>query len=88
MSACQTALGKIQKGEGIIGLTHSFMYAGTKNVVSSLWSVSDWGTKTLMTNFYSEILENKKVNYSNALQKAKIQMIKKGYMPFMWHLLY
>lgn len=84
MSACQTALGKIQRGEGIIGLTRAFMYAGAKNVISSLWSVSDWGTKTLMINFYTEILQNKKENYSKALQKAKIQMIKEGYMPFMW----
>ena len=51
-SACQTALGKELKGEGIVGLTRGFMYAGSRRVVSSLWKVDDFATAELMKRFY------------------------------------
>lgn len=56
LSACQTGLGKEVKGEGLIGLTRGFMYAGTPRVVVSLWSVSDRATADLMERFYRGIL--------------------------------
>ena len=56
LSACQTGLGKEVKGEGLIGLTRGFMYAGAKRVVVSLWSVNDKATSELMTNFYRGML--------------------------------
>ena len=58
LSACQTGLGKEVKGEGLIGLTRGFMYAGARRVVVSLWSVNDKATSDLMTKFYRGMLKN------------------------------
>ncbi|HEX8559162.1 MAG TPA: CHAT domain-containing tetratricopeptide repeat protein [Pyrinomonadaceae bacterium] len=57
LSACRTALGKEVRGEGLIGLTRGFMYAGASSVVSSLWKVDDEATSELMRRFYSNMLE-------------------------------
>ncbi len=56
LSACNTALGKRVRGEGIVGLTRGFMYAGASSVVVSLWYVSDVATAELMARFYRELL--------------------------------
>src|SRR5712691_428202 len=56
LSACQTALGKEVQGEGLIGLTRGFMYAGAPRIVASLWQVPDLATMELMRRFYSGIL--------------------------------
>ncbi len=76
LSACQTGLGKISKGEGIIGLTRALLYAGAKNINVSLWSVSDQSTAELMQYFYEEFLGNElsKEGYAKALQKAKLRL--------------
>lgn len=55
LSACQTGLGKLVRGEGMVGLTRAFMYAGTPTVMVSLWSVSDISTATLMGEFYKNL---------------------------------
>jgi CHAT domain-containing protein/tetratricopeptide (TPR) repeat protein len=52
LSGCRTALGKEVRGEGLIGLTRGFLYAGAPRVVASLWRVEDQATATLMTRFY------------------------------------
>ena len=52
LSACETAKGKVVKGEGIVGLTRAFMYSGTPGVICSLWKVDDAATRALMTRFY------------------------------------
>ena len=57
LSACQTGLGKDVRGEGLIGLTRGFMYAGASSVVSSLWKVEDEVTAELMKHFYSNMLQ-------------------------------
>ncbi|HNJ44354.1 MAG TPA: CHAT domain-containing protein, partial [Acidobacteriota bacterium] len=57
LSACQTALGKNMRGEGLVGLTRGFMYAGARRVVASLWSVNDASTVELMREFYGQILQ-------------------------------
>ncbi len=57
LSACRTALGKEVKGEGLIGLTRGFMYAGAARVVSSLWKVDDEATAEFMKLFYRQMLE-------------------------------
>jgi CHAT domain-containing protein len=56
LSACRTALGKEVRGEGLIGLTRGFMYAGASGVVSSLWRVEDEATAELMRRFYKNML--------------------------------
>ena len=60
LSACQTGLGKDIRGEGLIGLTRGFMYAGATSVVASLWKVEDEATSELMKIFYTEMLKNGK----------------------------
>ena len=52
LSACETGKGKIVKGEGIVGLTRAFMFAGAPRVICSLWKVDDEATKALMIKFY------------------------------------
>jgi len=85
LSACQTGLGKEVKGEGLVGLTRGFMYAGAPRVVVSLWSVSDVATAELMTRFYRGILKEG-MKPSQALQAAQVSMLKeeKFESPFYW----
>ncbi|MCX5828434.1 MAG: CHAT domain-containing protein [Deltaproteobacteria bacterium] len=73
LSACQTGLGKMERGEGVVGLTRAVMYAGTPATVVSLWSVSDEGTKELMVRFYENILK-KGMTKDEALREAKRSM--------------
>ena len=73
LSACQTALGKDVKGEGLIGLTRGFMYAGAKRVVASLWKVDDAATAEFMRRFYQNLLQ-KKLSSVAALKQTKMEM--------------
>lgn len=73
LSACETGLGKLSKGEGIIGLTRAIIYSGARNMVVSLWSVSDASTSQLMIDFYNNLLSGQE--YSLALANAKRKMI-------------
>ena len=57
LSACNTGLGKEIKGEGLIGLTRGFMYAGAGGVAASLWKVDDEATAELMTRFYEGMFQ-------------------------------
>jgi CHAT domain-containing protein/Tfp pilus assembly protein PilF len=84
LSACETGLGKEMGGEGLIGLTRAFQYAGAKTVLSSLWSVSDESTAILMKNFYSNLKQGK--TKAEALRLAQVDMVKsKNYShPFYW----
>ncbi len=75
LSACQTGLGKVKKGEGIIGLSRALLYAGAKNLTVSLWKVSDTSTAKLMQDFYQNFIKNQNQNYTNALRDAKLQML-------------
>ncbi len=70
LSACQTGIGKQVQGEGLIGLTRGFMYAGAKRVVVSLWSVNDAATSQLMQKYYQQMLQ-KKLNPVEALRAAQ-----------------
>ena len=85
LSACETALGKDVQGEGLVGLTRAFLYAGARSVVASLWRVADQSTSELMTAFFQERHQRRAGN-AVALQKAKLEMLKKpGYShPFYW----
>jgi CHAT domain-containing protein len=75
LSACETGLGKDVQGEGLVGLTRGFMYAGAKRVAVSLWSVNDVATSELMKRFYQQMLE-KGVNPVAALRAAQLEMMK------------
>ena len=75
LSACQTGLGKDVKGEGLVGLTRGFMYAGATRVVASLWKVDDAATAQLMSYFYQEIFTNQK-KPAAALRAAQLKMAK------------
>ncbi|MEQ8186798.1 MAG: CHAT domain-containing protein [Candidatus Eremiobacterota bacterium] len=74
LSACETGLGKIRTGEGVIGLTRAFMYAGSHAVVVSLWSVESASTARLMEIFYKNLMAG--MTKAEALRKAKITLMK------------
>lgn len=84
LSACETALGKEVTGEGLVGLTRSFLYAGAHSLVVSLWSVSDGATPDLMVSFYQGL--DQRNDKAEALQRAKLAMISQGRYahPFYW----
>ncbi|MDZ7958807.1 MAG: tetratricopeptide repeat protein [Aulosira sp. DedQUE10] len=73
LSACETGLGEEVKGEGLIGLTRGFMYAGSPRVLVSLWSVDDEATSELMKKFYSKMLQQG-LKPAAALRSAQIEM--------------
>lgn len=73
LGACQTGMGSVYKGEGIIGFTRAFIYAGASNLAVSMWRVSDQPTAYLMIDFYEFI--RKGHDYSDALRLAKLNMI-------------
>lgn len=83
LSACNTALGKEVRGEGLVGLTRGFMYAGARRVMVSLWSVGDDSTRELMIQFYQGLLEDT-LAPAAALRQAQIAMWKEGRSPFHW----
>lgn len=74
LSACRTGLGQLLKGEGIIGLTRSFLYAGAESVVVSLWNVNDIATATLMKAFYKNLKQG--MAKDDALRQAKLELIR------------
>lgn len=87
LSACETGLGKIVEGEGIIGLTRALLYAGSQNIMVSLWKVADNSTSQLMIDFYYFMLNSEQQHYySWYLQKAKLKMIENEIFahPFYW----
>ncbi|MEB3310124.1 MAG: CHAT domain-containing tetratricopeptide repeat protein [Snowella sp.] len=75
LSACQTGLGQEIKGEGLIGLTRGFMYAGAARVLVSLWNVDDQATSVLMIHFYRAILKDG-LSPTAALRKAQLELQK------------
>jgi CHAT domain-containing protein/Tfp pilus assembly protein PilF len=85
LSACNTGLGKDLRGEGLIGLTRGFMYAGSKRVVSSLWKVDDEATAELMTRFYVGMLKEN-LAPAAALRAAQlaVRKQKRWRAPFYW----
>ena len=74
LSACETGLGKEMGGEGLVGLTRAFEYAGARSVVASLWSVSDETTAALMKLFYGYLEAGK--SKDAALRQAQLDLIR------------
>jgi CHAT domain-containing protein/tetratricopeptide (TPR) repeat protein len=85
LSACQTGLGKELSGEGFVGLTQGFLYAGSRSVVASLWPVEDDTAATLMTNFYRAMLMEGDTP-AVALRRAKLKMYRQPphQSPYYW----
>jgi CHAT domain-containing protein/Tfp pilus assembly protein PilF len=85
LSACQSGMGQNIKGEGMVGLTRGFMYAGAQRVAVSLWSVDDEGTAVLMQKFYQKMLQQK-LAPAAALRAAQIEMMQqeKWQSPYYW----
>lgn len=73
LSACETGLGKVLGGEGMIGLTRAFQYAGARSVLSSLWSVSDESTALLMARFYGHLKAGQPK--AEALRLAQLSLV-------------
>ncbi|MFZ9046142.1 MAG: CHAT domain-containing protein [Cyclobacteriaceae bacterium] len=86
LSACETGLGKITAGEGIVGLSRALLYAGADNLVVSLWTVSDTATANLMKDFYKSYLSSSDRSLASAMRKAKIDMIQSEQYsaPYYW----
>jgi CHAT domain-containing protein len=84
LSACNTALGQEQNGEGLIGLSRAFLYAGARSVLASLWNVNDYRTATLMKRFYADLKQGK--SKDEALRTAQVQLLhsRASSHPFYW----
>lgn len=85
LSACETATGRVSRGEGVVGLSRAFLGAGASAVVSSLWAVPDESTALLMTVCYGN-MKKKKWPAVRALNEAKLEMLESGEYshPFHW----
>ncbi len=74
LSACQSALGEEQAGEGLLGLSRAFQYAGARTVAATLWSVADQTTPELMHRFYRYLKSGKPTD--EAMQAAQVELIR------------
>jgi CHAT domain-containing protein len=85
LSACDTALGKPLRGEGLMGLVRGFFYAGALRVVASLWKVDDEATGELMSRFYVEMLDEGR-SPAAALRQAQLALWRDGRWqdPYYW----
>jgi CHAT domain-containing protein/Tfp pilus assembly protein PilF len=86
LSACQTALGKNVRGEGLVGLARGFMHAGVPRVVASLWKVDDQATSELMRLFYTAMLGPQHKSAAAALRAAQIAVARQEgrRSPYYW----
>jgi CHAT domain-containing protein/Tfp pilus assembly protein PilF len=86
LSGCRTGLGKEIKGEGLVGLTRGFMYAGAARVLVSLWDISDEASAKLMTELYREMLGKERLHPAAALRGAQIKIWKEEQYraPYYW----
>ncbi|MGI8782340.1 MAG: CHAT domain-containing protein [Acidobacteriota bacterium] len=84
LSACRTALGKAFNGEGIVGLSRAFFYAGANSVMASLWSVNDASTAKWMATFYGQLRDGH--NIDEAARAAKLSFMADSRLrhPYYW----
>ena len=86
LSACETGLGKAMSGDDLVGLARGFLYAGSNNIVASLWAVSDEETALLMKGFYSRLKIG--IPKKEALRQAQLELQKAYPHPFFWAAFY
>jgi hypothetical protein len=84
LSACQTNVGELSRGDEIVGLNRALIYAGAPSVMASLWSVDDASTRELMERFYTYLREG--MSKAGALRAAQMEMIAEGTYahPYYW----
>jgi CHAT domain-containing protein len=85
LSACETGIGKLDDGRGIMGLSRGFLFAGARNLVVSLWPSDDFGTKYLMVAFYRHLLSGASIR--DAMRAAKLELVAMGDViakPYYW----
>jgi CHAT domain-containing protein len=84
LSACDTGVGEVRTGEGVYGLRRAFTLAGAESLVMSLWPISDFTTRTLMTSYYQNLKQG--VGRGEALRQVQLDMLKKNprLHPFYW----
>lgn len=88
LSACETGIGKLQKGEGAMSIARAFQYAGAENILFSLWKINDYASAQLMTNFYEDYAKSNsffEANYNSKiayLENSDIANAKKS--PYYW----
>jgi CHAT domain-containing protein len=86
LSACESGLGRDERGEGLVGLSRGFLYAGAARLVTTLWDVDDESTANLMASFYGYMLGPQALSPAAALRAAQRSMIagEHGYAPLRW----
>lgn len=82
LSACETGLGSVLRGDDVLGLARGFLYAGSRNIVASLWEVDDDATAQLMKSFYQRLLAG--ASRKQALRDAQIALRREFPDPFFW----
>jgi CHAT domain-containing protein len=80
LSACQTGLGRLRGGEGLIGLSAAFFYAGAESTCASLWQVPSGPTSQLVTEFFRRLKEGN-VSRAEALRQAQLTVMRQGRTP-------
>jgi CHAT domain-containing protein len=85
LSACETGVGRLERGEGVIGLTRAFLASGARGVVVSLWPVNDRSTARLMETFYESLLKKKR-GAAESLADARRKLLGEAETrsPFYW----
>ncbi len=83
LSACQTGIGRLQEGEGMLSLARAFNYAGTSAIVTTLWKINDQSTSEIMSSFYENLSEG--LNKKEALRQAKLRYLSANEDPFLRH---
>lgn len=84
LSSCESGIGKIIKGEGMMALTRGFLYSGAKNILVTLWKIDDQHASQMMVDFYKQMLSGN--SYAEALRQAKLKLInnKSSAKPLLW----
>ncbi len=86
LSACETGLGRVTSGDDLVGLTRGFLYAGSGNIVASLWEVDDEATSELMQEFYRGVAAG--MDKRQALRDAQNKLRINNPHPFFWSAFY